>query len=52
MNDNNELSEGVSDEGQAKKNLGTKRKINFQEKALRLEKRKIKVMEERLMKMS
>jgi hypothetical protein len=27
-----------------KKNLGTKRKINFQEKALHLEKRKIKLM--------
>jgi len=33
INDNNidEFSEGVSDESQAKKYLGTKRKINFQE---------------------
>ena len=34
----------------AKKNLGTKIKINFQEEALHLEKRKIKLTEERLMK--
>ena len=51
-NDNEELSEGVSDEGKVKKNLGTKRKINFQEEALHLKKRKIKLMEERLMKNS
>jgi len=50
-NDNDEFSEGVYDEHQAKKNLGTKRKINFQE-ALHLEKRKIKLMEERLTKKS
>ena len=49
---NDEFSEGVSDERQVKKNLGTKRKINFQEEALHLEKRKIKLMEERLMKKS
>jgi hypothetical protein len=42
-NDNDEFSEGVSDEHQAKENLKTKRKINFQEVALHLE------MEERLM---
>jgi hypothetical protein len=50
-NDSDEFSEGVYNERQAKKNLGTKRKINFQE-ALHLEKRKIKLMEERLMKKS
>ena len=49
-NDNDEFSEGVSDERQVKKNLGTKRKINFQEEALCLETRKIKLAEERLMK--
>jgi len=49
-NGNDEFSEGVSDERHVKKNLGTKRKINFQEKALHLQKRKIKLMEERLMK--
>src|SRR5215510_4243708 len=38
-NDNDELSEGISDERHAKKNLGTKRKINFQDEALHLEKR-------------
>jgi len=48
-NDNDEFSEGVYDECQAKKNLGTKRKIKFQKEALYLEK-KIKLMEERLMK--
>jgi len=48
--DSDELIQGVSDERQIKKNLGTKRKINFQEEALHLEKRKIKLMEERLMK--
>jgi len=36
-NDNGELTEGVSDERQVKKYLGTKRKINFQEEALHLE---------------
>jgi len=50
--DNGEFSEGVSDERQVKKNRGTKRKINFQEEALHLEKRKLKLMEERLMKKS
>jgi hypothetical protein len=48
--DNDKFSEGVSDERQVKKNLGTKRKINFQNEALDLEKRKIKLMEARLMK--
>ena len=48
-NCNDEFGEGVSDERQAKKNLGTKTKINFQEETLHLEKIKIKVMEERLM---
>jgi len=38
-NDNDEFSEGVYDERQANKNLGIKRKINFQE-GLHLEKRK------------
>jgi len=51
-NDNDEFVEGVFDERQVKKNLGTKRKINFQEEALHLEKRKIKRTEERLMKKS
>jgi len=50
-NDSDEFSEGVADEHQPKKNLGTKRKINIQE-ALHLEKRKIKRMEERPMKKS
>jgi len=50
--DNDEFSEEVSDERQVKKNRGTKRKIKFQEEALHLEKRKIKLMEERLMKKS
>ena len=45
-NDNDEFSEGISDEHHAKENLGTKRKINFHEAALHLE------MEERLMKES
>ena len=45
-NDNDEFSEGVSNECQIKKNLGTKRKINFQEEALRLKKRKITFMKE------
>jgi hypothetical protein len=48
-NDSDEFSEGISDERQIKKNLGTKRDINFQEEALHLEKMKIKLMEERLM---
>ena len=51
-NDNDEFSEGVSDERQAKKNLGTKRKINFQEEALHLGEMRNKIMEERLMKKS
>jgi len=51
-NDNDEFSEGVSDERKVNKNLGTKRKINFQEEALHLETRKIKLMDERLMKKS
>jgi len=51
-NDNDEFSEGGSDERQVKKNLGTRRKINFQEEALHLEKRKIKLTEERLIKKS
>ena len=42
----------VSDEREVKKNLGTKRKINFQEETSHLEKRKIKLTEERLMKKS
>ena len=50
-NDNDEFSAVVYDEHQAKTNLGTKSKINFQE-ASHLEKRKIKLMEERLMKKS
>jgi hypothetical protein len=49
-NDSDEFSEGVSDECQAETNLGTKRKISFQEEALHLEKRKIKLMQGRLMK--
>ena len=51
-NDNDEFCEGVSDERQAEKNLGTRRKITFQEKALYLQKGKIKRMEERPMKKS
>jgi hypothetical protein len=51
-NDSDEFIEGVSDEHQPKKNLGTKRKINSQAEALHLEKRKIKLMEEMLMKNS
>ena len=31
--DNDEFSEGVSDERRVKKNLGTERKINFQEES-------------------
>jgi len=38
INDNDEFSEGVSDERQVKKNLGTKRKINSQEEASHLKK--------------
>jgi len=49
-NEYGEFVKGISDEQQAKKNLGTNRKINFQEEALHLEKKKIKLMEERLMK--
>jgi hypothetical protein len=49
-NDIDEFSEGVYNERQANKNLGIKRKIDFQ--GLHLEKRKIKLMEERLMKKS
>ena len=48
-NYNDEFSEGVSDERQVK-NLGTKRKMNFQEETLHLEKRKIKLTEETLIK--
>ena len=51
-NDNYGFSKGVSDERQVKKNLGTKRKINFQEEALHLEQRKIQLVEKRLMKKS
>jgi len=50
--DNDEFSEGVSDEHQVKKNLGRKRKINFQEEDLHLETRKVKLMEETLTKKS
>ena len=46
------FSEGVSDERQVKKNLGTKRKINFQSDPLQLQKRTIKLIEERPMKRS
>ena len=50
-NDNDEFGEeGVSDKRQAKKNTGTKRERNFKEEALHLEKRKIKLVEERMMK--
>jgi hypothetical protein len=45
-NDNDYFSDGVSDEHQVKKNLGTKREIQFQEEALHLEKRNIKLTEE------
>jgi len=38
--DIDEFNEGVSDERQSKKNLGTKRNINFQDEALYLEKTK------------
>jgi hypothetical protein len=50
--DNDEFSDGVSDERQVKKFLRTKRKINFQEEAFNLGTRKIKIMEERQMKKS
>jgi len=50
--DNDDVIEGVSDERQVKKNLGTKIKINFQEEALSFEKRRIKLVEERLKKKS
>ena len=49
-NENDEFSEGVSEERQVKENLGTKKQIKYQKEALHLEKRKIKLMEERLMK--
>jgi len=39
-NDSDEFSEGVSDERQIKKNLGTKRQIKYQAENLHLEKRK------------
>jgi hypothetical protein len=48
--DDNDSDESI--EHQVKKRLGTKRKINFQEKALHLGKKKIKLMEDRLMKKS
>ena len=51
-NDNDEFSKGAFDEHQAKKNLRTKGNINFQEEALHLEKSKIQLKEERLMKKS
>jgi len=51
-NDNDEFSEGVFDERQVTKNLGTKRKISFQEKDLHLEEIRIKLVEERLVKNS
>jgi len=46
-NGNDGFSEGVSDVRQVKKNRGTKRKIKFQEEALHLETRKMRLMEER-----
>jgi hypothetical protein len=49
-NDSDEFSEGASDERQVKKNLGTRRKINFREEALHSQKRKIKLLEQRLIK--
>jgi hypothetical protein len=49
-NDSDEFIEGVPDERQVNKYLGTKRKINFQGEDLHLQKRKIKLMEETLMK--
>ena len=51
-NDNDESSEGVSDERQVKENLGTKRQIKFQKEALHLETREIKLIEGRTMKKS
>jgi len=51
-NDSDEFSEGVADERQPKKNLGTKRKINVEEEALHVRKRKVKLMEDRPMKKS
>ena len=52
INDNgiDEFSEGVSNERQVKRNLGTRRKVNFQDEALHLQNMKIKLMEERLIK--
>jgi hypothetical protein len=49
--ENDEFSESVTEYCRPKKNLGTKRKMNFQE-ALNLEKKKIQIMEERLRKKS
>jgi hypothetical protein len=51
-NDNGEFIEGVSEERQAKKKSREKRKRIFEEGVLHLKKRKIKLMEERLMKKS
>jgi hypothetical protein len=51
-NGNDKFSEGISYVRQIKKNLGTKRDINFQDEAFHLEKMKIKLMEERLIKKS
>jgi hypothetical protein len=45
--ENNEFSESVSEESRPTKNLGTKRKMNIQEEALDLEKKKVRIMEER-----
>jgi hypothetical protein len=50
--ENDEFSESVSEECRPKKNVGTKIKMNFQEEALDLEKKKIPIMEERLRKKS
>jgi hypothetical protein len=52
INNDDKFSERVSNEHKAKKNLRTKRKKNFQEEAVHLGKRNIKLMEERLMKKS
>jgi hypothetical protein len=51
-NENDGFSEGFPMNPKQTKNLGTKRKMNSQEEALHLDKRKIKLMEERLMKKS
>jgi hypothetical protein len=50
--ENDEFSESVSKECRPKKYLGTKIKMNFQEEALDLGKKKIRIMEERLRKKS